>query len=41
MPLHDIHAVMQSYLDDGWLREPQAVGLASFTAPELLARVLA
>jgi hypothetical protein len=38
MPLHDIHAVMQSYLDDGWLREPQAVGLASFTAPELLAR---
>ena len=38
MPLRDIHAVMQSYLDDGWLREPQAVGLASFTAPELLAR---
>ncbi|MCC7702376.1 hypothetical protein IGS59_09010 [Janthinobacterium sp. GW460P] len=37
MPLHDIHAVMQSYLDDGWLRDPQAVGLATFTAPELLA----
>ncbi|MGK5072661.1 hypothetical protein ACQ4W4_07005 [Janthinobacterium sp. ZB1P44] len=28
---------MQSYLDDGWLREPQAVGLTTFTAPELLA----
>ena len=38
MLFHDIHALMQSYLDDGWLREPQAVGLASFTAPELLAR---
>lgn len=38
MLLHDIHTVLQSYLDDGWLREPQTVGLATFTAPELLAR---
>lgn len=37
MPLHDIHAVMQSYLDDGWLRDPQAVGLATFEAQELVA----
>lgn len=38
MPLHDLHAVLQSCLDDGWLREPQAVGLDAFTAPALLAR---
>ena len=38
MPTHDLHAVLQAYLDDGWLREPHAVGLDTFGAPELLAR---
>ena len=38
MPTHDLHAVLQAYLDDGWLRKPHAVGLDTFGAPELLAR---
>lgn len=38
MPLHDLPAVLQAYLDDAWLRDPRAVGLDTFGAPELLAR---
>lgn len=38
MPLTDIHAVLQAFLDDGWLREPRLVGLDSFDPAELDAR---
>ena len=38
MPLLEIHTLLQSWLEHGWLREPQAVGLASFEAQELQAR---
>ena len=38
MTVYDLHTVLQAYLDDGWLREPHAVGLDTFGAPELLAR---
>ena len=38
MPLLEIHTLLQSWLEHGWLREPQAVGLASFEAQELTAR---
>ena len=37
MPISDIHVLLQSWLDHGWLREPQAVGLATFEAQELVA----
>ena len=37
MPLSDIHVLLQSWLDHGWLRDPQAVGLATFEAQELVA----
>lgn len=37
MPILDIHDLLQSWLDHGWLRDPQAVGLASFEAQELVA----
>ena len=30
MPIPDIHDLLQSWLDHGWLRDPQAVGLATF-----------
>ncbi|MEF2266892.1 hypothetical protein V3C40_08865 [Janthinobacterium sp. LS2A] len=35
MPLPDIHVLLQSWLDHGWLRDPQAVGLHTFEAQEL------
>ncbi|MGK5065284.1 hypothetical protein [Janthinobacterium sp. LB3P112] len=38
MPILDIHVLLQSWLDHGWLRDPQAVGLTSFEAQELAAR---
>ena len=38
MPILDIHVLLQSWLDHGCLRDPQAVGLATFEAQELVAR---
>ena len=38
MPLLDIHFLLQSWLDHGWLRDPQAVGLRTFEAQELAER---
>ena len=38
MPLPDIHVLLQSWLDHGWLRDPQAVGLRTFEAQELAAQ---
>ena len=38
MSTRDLYAVLQAYLDDGWLRDPKTVGLDSFGAPALLAR---
>lgn len=38
MPIFDIHFLLQSWLDHGWLRDPQAVGLRTFEAQELAAR---
>lgn len=38
MSLTDIHAVLQAFLDDGWLRDPRLVGLDSFDVAELDAR---
>ncbi|UQV46766.1 hypothetical protein KIV45_07595 [Janthinobacterium lividum] len=38
MPILDIHVLLQSWLDHGWLRDPQAVGLTTFEAQELVAR---
>lgn len=37
MLLPDIHVLLQSWLDHGWLRDPQAVGLSTFEAQELVA----
>lgn len=37
MPIPDIHVLLQSWLDHGWLRDPQAVGLSTFEAQELVA----
>ena len=37
MPILDIHVLLQSWLDHGWLRDPQAVGLSTFEAQELVA----
>ena len=37
MPIFDIHVLLQSWLDHGWLRDPQAVGLSTFEAQELVA----
>ncbi|PHV29810.1 hypothetical protein CSQ93_01370 [Janthinobacterium sp. BJB426] len=37
MPISDIHILLQSWLDHGWLRDPQAVGLSTFEAQELVA----
>jgi len=37
MPISDIHVLLQSWLDHGWLRDPQAVGLNTFEAQELVA----
>ncbi|MCA1861749.1 hypothetical protein LE191_16700 [Janthinobacterium sp. HSC-3S05] len=37
MPILDIHFLLQSWLDHGCLRDPQAVGLSTFEAQELVA----
>ena len=37
MPIFDIHVLLQSWLDHGWLCDPQAVGLSTFEAQELVA----